>query len=487
MADLFLKSDDTVGLSLGVFNIFGASGRETVVAEGTASIVADANIEQIDLLGDSSGYRFSADGIKVSAINSDGITVATINAASSATVRFADGAATLAIDTSLGAVTLGGAAIPSFASSITPRLDPNNVSLAGSSDNDGSSKTVSVDGSDAYDASNGAYIFDVTNGNFEVTIDGFGSDDVIEFEAGNNAATVSEQQFGNDGRFTISSTNSSDSTEVVVSITGYGDDSGIFTSGDLVEAGIVDQANETSSSAIFGTVSDDTNLTGTIGNDVINPLTGNDKIFSFSGSDTVLLGSGSKYIDFGVDNSADTLVVDLNAVDTQSTIVNFSYNNEDTIQFMGSLYDGFDRTMLSTSEEVDDFIQNVMAQEYIPSLSEDGIYSYHFGSEVASNLREENDLNILNSIEEALEDTASGDGGLGLLSGANQQVQNAIDGAKVLLSFADTSGNRAWCIYEENGGDLDFSGELSLILVTSMTSDSTFSGELTIPGPGDLA
>ena len=259
------------------------------------------------------------------------------------------------------------------------------------------------------------------------------------------------------------------------------------TSSGTVPSNDTSQSDNTNSSTIFGTVGDDTNLTGTAGDDVINPLTGTDKIFSFSGSDTVLLGSGSKYIDFGVDNSADTLIVDLNAVDTQSTIINFSYNNEDTIQFMGTLYDGFDRTALATSAEKDDFIQNVKFQEYIASLSEDGIYSYHFGADVASNFREESDLDIVKAIEEALEDTTSGDNGLGVLSGATQQVQNAVDGAKLLLSFVDTFGNTAWCIYEESGGDLDFSGELSLILVTSMTRDSTFSGELTIPGPGDIA
>lgn len=240
------------------------------------------------------------------------------------------------------------------------------------------------------------------------------------------------------------------------------------------------------SAAIFGTVSDDRNITGTIGDDIIDPLTGTDKVFSFSGADTVLLGSGSKYIDFGVDNSSDTLIVDLSSVDTQSTVVNFSYNNEDTIQFIGTLYDGFDKTILSTTEDRDDFVQNVKFQEHIPSLAVDGIYSYHFGSEVASNFREQSDVDILAILEEALEDTTSGADGLGVLSGTTQQVQNAVDGSKLLLSFADTVGNTAWCIYEETGSDLDFSGELSLILVTSMTSGSTYSGELTIPGPGDI-
>jgi hypothetical protein len=246
------------------------------------------------------------------------------------------------------------------------------------------------------------------------------------------------------------------------------------------------QGNDTNRSTIFGTVNDDRNLTGTTGDDIINPLTGTDRIFAFSGADTVLLGSGSKYIDFGVDNSADTLIVNLNTVDSQSTVVNFSYNNEDSIQFMGTLYDGFDRTTLSTSEDKDDFTQNVKFQEHISSLSEDGIHSYHFGSEVAANFREWSDIDILTAIEEALEDTTSGIDGLGVLSGETQQVQNAVDGAKLLLSFADDVGNTAWCVYEETGGDLDFSGELSLILVTSITSDTTFFGEVTLPGPADI-
>ena len=266
------------------------------------------------------------------------------------------------------------------------------------------------------------------------------------------------------------------------------DQVGDNTTGTEPSAPIQDNDNNdlANTATIFGTVSDDGNLTGTLGDDIIDPLTGTDKVFSFSGADTVLLGSGSKYIDFGVDNSSDTLIVDLTSVDTQSTVVNFSYNNEDTIQFIGILYDGFDRTILSTTEDRDDFVQNVKSQEYIPSLAIDGIYSYHFGSEVASNFREQSDVNILALIEEALEDTTSGADGLGVLSGATQQVQNAVDGSKLLLSFADTVGNTAWCIYEETGGDLDFSGELSLILVTSMTSGSTYSGDLTIPGPGDI-
>ena len=130
MAKVFLDANDKVALSYGTFDVFGTSGRETVIAAGTASIVADANVEQIDLSGDSSDYTFVANGISISAINSDGDTVAVMNGTSSATVRFADGSADLAIDTGLGAITLGGAPIQTVASSISPSLNTDNVSDA---------------------------------------------------------------------------------------------------------------------------------------------------------------------------------------------------------------------------------------------------------------------------------------------------------------------------------------------------------------------
>jgi hypothetical protein len=61
----------------------------------------------------------------------------------------------------------------------------------------------------------------------------------MSVEDTNNDATVSSQQFGNDGEFTISSTNTAGGTEVLVAISGYGDDSAIFTNDDLVSEGII--------------------------------------------------------------------------------------------------------------------------------------------------------------------------------------------------------------------------------------------------------
>ena len=310
----------------------------------------------------------------------------------------------------------------------------------------------------------------------------------IALSACGSATIVSNIIEGN-GQINIGNTNNGTSNTNIGSdnVGGISDD----TSLDNNQTSTSD--NPSSSGIIYGTTGDDINITGTSGDDIIDPLTGKDKIFVFSGQDAVYLGSGSKYIDFGVDNSPDLLIVDLNEVDTQSTIVNFSYSNEDQIQFDGTLYDGYDKSTLVTNEDRDDFTDNVKFQEHIASLAQNGIFSYifntalgDFGNQTAINFREEGDLKILQYIEAALEDTSSGDDGLGILSGSQGQVQNAVDGSKVMLSLADSFGNVAWVVYEETGSDADFSDELSLILVTSMTTDKSYFGDVTLPGPGDI-
>lgn len=298
-------------------------------------------------------------------------------------------------------------------------------------------------------------------------------------------------QLNGNGQINIGNTNNG-TVETNIGNDNVGSDVNSGTAGDGNTSDTSSQSGS-EEARIFGTLGNDLNLRGTSGDDVIDPLSGNDQVFTLSGADTVYLGSGRKYIDFGVDNSPDELIVDLDSIDATNTLVNFSYSNEDKIQFEGVLYDGFDKTALVTREELDDFVGNVKFQQYIASLAENNMHAYlfnteigSFGSNAAINFREENDVTILQVIENALEDNSSGQDGLGLLSGSTEQVQNAIDGAKLILSFADTFGNVAWVVYDETGGDLDFADELSLILVTSMTPETSFSGDMTLPGGGDI-
>lgn len=246
--------------------------------------------------------------------------------------------------------------------------------------------------------------------------------------------------------------------------------------------------------SVYGTSSDDEDLRGTLGNDVVAPLSGKDNVYTLAGSDTVYLGSGTKYIDLGLDNASDKLVVLLAAVDSTSTAVNFSYSNEDFIEFSGALYDGFDASELITASNFDDFTGNVIFQTAIASLGQDGVFAYMFnapigafGSQSALNFRTAEDAQVLDYLVAALEDTSSGDNSLGLLSGAETPVEQAVDGARLLLSFADSYGNVAWCKYEETGSDATFDQELTLLLVTSMTTEPEYFGEMTLPGGGDIA
>lgn len=245
---------------------------------------------------------------------------------------------------------------------------------------------------------------------------------------------------------------------------------------------------------LYGTSSDDAGLRGTLGNDIVAPLSGQDNVYTLAGSDTVYLGSGTKYIDLGVDTNSDKLVVLLSAVDSTSTAVNFSYSNEDIIEFSGALYDGFDNSELITSGDFDDFTTNVIFQTAIASLGQDGVFSYMFntpigafGSQSSLNFRTAEHAQVIDYLVSALEDSSSGVDALGLLSGAEGPVQHAVDGSRLLVSFADSYGNVAWCQYEETGGDATFEQELTLLLVTSMTTEPEYFGEMTLPGGGDIA
>lgn len=244
---------------------------------------------------------------------------------------------------------------------------------------------------------------------------------------------------------------------------------------------------------LYGTSSDDAKLFGTLGNDAVAPLSGEDNVYTLAGSDTVYLGAGKKYIDLGIDNSHDKLVVLLSAVDSTSTVVNFSYNNEDTIEFSGVLYDGFDATEIITKENFDDFTGNVIFQPYIATLGQNDVFSYMFntpigafGAQPALNFRTAESSQILDYLVAALEDTSSGSNSMGLLSGAEGPVEHAIDGARLLVSFADNYGNVVWCKYEETGGDAAFDQELALLFVTSMTSAPEYFGSMSLPGGGDI-
>ncbi|MBK1637244.1 hypothetical protein [Rhodovulum adriaticum] len=102
--------------------------------------------------------------------------------------------------------------------------------------------TLGVDGGSngvTLAADDGAFSYDITNGNYSFTVDGFGEDDTLLFADGNNDATVSNTPFVNDGEFAVAS-NDGAANEVEVLITNYdGNDSGIFGNAELVSEGII--------------------------------------------------------------------------------------------------------------------------------------------------------------------------------------------------------------------------------------------------------
>ena len=121
MAKVYLDSGDNFTLSSAA-TVYGSTGTEKVtINAGVTGVVVDANVERVDLAGNSSTYTFQQSGASLKVL-SGGVVVATIPLQEDATgtqLVFANGS----VEAKVGAtgMTLGGAVVPSAtAAAVTP-------------------------------------------------------------------------------------------------------------------------------------------------------------------------------------------------------------------------------------------------------------------------------------------------------------------------------------------------------------------------------
>lgn len=120
MAKVYLEANDSFELSSNA-TIFGATGSETVLINGTPDITLDPNVERVELSGDVADYTFEITGTIIT-VYSGGSAVVTFTSLNQVTdLVFADGAAELSL-TGLNTATLGGTAIPTTAAAVVPAV-----------------------------------------------------------------------------------------------------------------------------------------------------------------------------------------------------------------------------------------------------------------------------------------------------------------------------------------------------------------------------
>lgn len=132
MAKVFLSSNDSFILS-SLAPVYGAEGSEKLIADtGSAGVVADQNIERIELPGASSSYSFQQTGNQLRIYQGSTLfATLTIQDDSDGTLLvFSNGA--VAVKISNAGMTLGGSSVPaSAASPVTPlTLDTGTLSTA---------------------------------------------------------------------------------------------------------------------------------------------------------------------------------------------------------------------------------------------------------------------------------------------------------------------------------------------------------------------
>jgi len=119
MNKLFLGGSNTFRVNDSA-SITGASGgTEVIKIIDAPNIQLDANIERIELSGNIADYTFKVDGTEITILK-DGFAVATMSSLNqTSTLACADGSVDVQL-TGIGQATVGGAAISSVASSVTP-------------------------------------------------------------------------------------------------------------------------------------------------------------------------------------------------------------------------------------------------------------------------------------------------------------------------------------------------------------------------------
>lgn len=135
MAKIYLDSGDTFTLS-GAASVFGSTGTEKlIVNSGATGVVADQNVERVDLAGASSAYTFQQSGNQLKVFSGTTL-VATIpvqDDTDGTQVVFSNGS--VSVKVAATGMTLGGATVPSAAAAaVTPTtIDATVTSGSGSS------------------------------------------------------------------------------------------------------------------------------------------------------------------------------------------------------------------------------------------------------------------------------------------------------------------------------------------------------------------
>lgn len=197
MAKVYLEANDSFELSSDA-TIFGATGSETVLINGTPDITLDPNVERVELSGDVADYTFEITGTIIT-VYSGGSAVVTFTSLNQVTdLVFADGAAELSL-TGLNTATLGGTAISTTAAAVVPAVfnttDTSDTADGGTTPVEGQTFTLTT-GDDISGVLVGSAGTTSTDGNdtFIATTGTLGANDVLVGGAGtdtlNVAATV---------------------------------------------------------------------------------------------------------------------------------------------------------------------------------------------------------------------------------------------------------------------------------------------------------
>ncbi|MDD2850390.1 MAG: calcium-binding protein [Desulfuromonadaceae bacterium] len=130
MAKVFLDADETYTV-VSNSEVYGGTGTETLLVDGTPVVTVQSTIERVELSGSLSSYTFAIQG-NVVTVTSGAVAVATITVddTTGQTLAFADGSAQLVI-TGLDAATLGGAAVTTTDGAVAATLDASDVSSVG--------------------------------------------------------------------------------------------------------------------------------------------------------------------------------------------------------------------------------------------------------------------------------------------------------------------------------------------------------------------
>jgi len=146
MAKIYLDSGDTFTLS-GAASVFGSTGTEKlIVNSGATGVVADQNVERVDLAGASSAYTFQQSGNQLKVFSGTTL-VATIpvqDDTDGTQVVFTNGS--VSVKVAATGMTLGGATVPSAAAAaVTPTtIDATVTSGSGTSTGTTTGQTFSL-------------------------------------------------------------------------------------------------------------------------------------------------------------------------------------------------------------------------------------------------------------------------------------------------------------------------------------------------------